>query len=185
MRIFVPKKKVCIGLIILILATALCACATRERDLKDYLTGHGLFDEEATAVLPLKESLPQDQTIKYQYDYGYRCSNFQGAFLRIQYDSDSYETAKNALQEQYTFWEKDIRNSYYACKYSFSIGSYCFQAVDMREHPLYDEKYVGLIAYNDSEASITYLFYFSEFETVMSVEMSLKNVFLPYSQMWE
>lgn len=140
-------------------------------DLTQYLKGHGGFDSAASAVMPELSELPSYDSISYHYDKTYFGTKFEGTCLMVSYTADSYSAAKEALEEQYSFYQTDYENRYYESPASFAINDYQFRMVSIENHASFDEKYVPLIAFNDRKCCIVYLFYYDERETMWSVDL--------------
>ena len=89
----------------------------------------------------LAELLPYD-SISYRYDKAYFGTRFEGTCLMVSYTADDYPAAKEALEEQYSFYQTDYENRYYESPAAFAINDYRFRLVNMENHASFDEKYV-------------------------------------------
>lgn len=141
--------------------------------LDEYLRGHGRFDTFAETVMPELSELPPYHSISYRYDKQFFGSDFEGMCLVVEYDAEVYETAKELLESKYAFFHETYHNGYYDSPAAFTLNNYQFRIVDIMRHEPYDGKYIPLIAYNDMNCSVVYLFYYDELETIWSVDLGL------------
>ena len=131
-------------------------------EIEEYLS-HGKFDKSAGALLPELSELEGYRSIFYQYDM--ECipiKQYEGTCLHVTYDEEEYERAKVELERTYTFYDKEdrISTATFTSPAEFIIQDYTFRMVDLRSAANYSDKYVPLIATNDKNCTISYLFYY-------------------------